>query len=202
MKLNKKTFGLKAKSRREKIRSFVRWALYSAVLLIFYLIETNPLIRGFCPLLIIPLATAVAMSEGDLAAGVFGAVCGLMLDMANGVTVLGFSALWLLCLCPAITLLSQFWMRVSALSHFVMNAAACIFMAFMDMIFLHWVWERSQSVISLKHAVLPSYGGAILFSIPIFWLVRLISRKLRPTDHQKLENSANNAEESAAKEKD
>lgn len=202
MKLNKKSFGIKAKSRREKIRSFVRWALYSAVLLIFYLIETNPLIRGFCPLLIIPLATAVAMFEGDLAAGVFGAVCGLMLDMANGVTILGFSALWLLCLCPAITLLSRFWVRVSALSHFVMNMAASIIMAFMDMIFLHWVWERSQSVISLKHVVLPSYGGAVLFSIPIFWLVRLISKKMRPAEQRKLENSANNAEESAAKEKD
>ncbi len=202
MKLNKKTFGIKARSRREKIRSFVRWALYSAVLLIFYLMETNPLIRGFCPLLIIPLATAVAMFEGDLAAGIFGAVCGLMLDMANGVTILGFSALWLLCLCPTISLLSRFWMRVSPLSHFVMNMAASIIMAFMDMIFLHWVWERSQSVISLRSAVLPSYGGAILFSIPIFWLVRLISRKMSPTEHQKLENSANNVEESSAKEKD
>ncbi len=202
MKLNKKTFGIKAKSRREKVRSAARWALYSVVLLMFYLFETNPLIRGFCPLLIIPLATAVAMFEGDLAAGIFGAVCGLMLDMANGVTILGFSALWLLCLCPAISLLSRFWMRVSALSHLVMNTAASIIMAFMDMIFLHWVWERSQSVISFKYSVLPSYGGAILFSIPIFWLVQLISRKLRPTEHQKLENSANNAEESAAKEKD
>ncbi|MGN0678181.1 MAG: hypothetical protein ACI4JS_00800, partial [Oscillospiraceae bacterium] len=178
------------------------WALYSAALLLFYLFETNPLIRGFCPLLIIPLATAVAMFEGDLAAGIFGAVCGLMLDMANGVTVLGFSGLWLVCLCPAITLLSRFWVRVSALSHFVMNAAATVIMAFMDMIFLHWVWERSQSVISLRSAVLPSYGGAILFSIPIFYLVRLISVKMRPAQQQKLENSANNAEESASKEKD
>lgn len=202
MKLNKRKFGIKSRSRREKLRSFARWALYSAALLLFYLFETNPLIRGFCPLLIIPLATAVAMFEGDLAAGIFGAVCGLMLDMANGVTVLGFSGLWLVCLCPAITLLSRFWVRVSALSHFVMNAAATVIMAFMDMIFLHWVWERSQSVISLRSAVLPSYGGAILFSIPIFYLVRLISVKMRPAQQQKLENSANNAEESASKEKD
>lgn len=202
MKLNKKTLGIRARSRREKIRSIARWALYSAALLLFYLFETNPLIRGFCPLLIIPLATAVALFEGDLASGIFGAVCGLMLDMANGVTVLGFSALWLLCLCPAITLLSRFWMRVSALSHFVMNAAASIVMAFMDMIFLHWVWERSQSVISLKSAVLPGYGGAVLFSVPVFLLVRLINTKMRPAERQKLENSANNAEESAVKEKE
>ena len=60
----------------------------------FYLWEVAPLIRGWCPLLIIPLATAVAMFEGELAAGVFGVFCGLMLDMASG-TLLGFSSMWL-----------------------------------------------------------------------------------------------------------
>ncbi len=202
MKLMKKTLGIRARSRREKFRSFARWGLYSVVLLIFYLFETNPLIRGFCPLLIIPLATAVAMYEGDLASGIFGTVCGLMLDMANGVTVMGFSALWLLCLCPTITLLSRFWVRVSMWSHLVMNAAAVIIMAFMDMIFLHWVWERSESIISLRAVILPSYGGAILFSIPIFLLVRLISVKLRRKEQRRIDNPANSAEESAAKEKD
>lgn len=202
MKFMKKSLGIKSRSRREKLRAVARWGLYSAVLLVLYLFETNPLIRGFCPLLIIPLATAVAMFEGDLASGIFGAVCGLMLDMANGVTIVGFSGLWLLCLCPAITLLSRFWVRVSALSHTVMNAAAVIIMAFLDMIFLHWVWERSESLISLKSVIIPSYGGAILFSVPIFYLVWLISVKLRPKERQKLENSANSAEESAAKETD
>lgn len=202
MKLTKKKLGIKSRSRKEKFRSFGRWALYSAVLLVFYLFETNPLIHDFCPLLIIPLATAVAMIEGDLAAGVFGTVCGLMLDMANGVTVLGFSALWLLCLCPAISLLSKFWVRVSTVSHLVMNAAAAVVMGFMDMIFVHWVWERSQSIVSFKNVILPAYGGAIIFSVPVFWLVRFISVRMRPAERQRLESSAGNADESVAKEKD
>ncbi len=202
MKMMRRKSGIAARSRREKLRSFARWALYSAVLLLFYLFETNPLIHGFCPLLIIPLATSVAMLEGDLAAGIFGTVCGLMLDMANGVTIIGFSALWLLCLCPAISLLSKFWVRVSPLSHLIMNSIATVLMAFMDMIFVHWVWERSESVISLTNVILPGYGGAILFSVPIFLLVRLISVKIRPAERQKLESSASNAEESVSKEKD
>ena len=78
-----------------KLRVFLRWTFYSALLLLFYLWETNPLFVRFSPLLIIPLATAVAMYEGELAAGVFGVVCGLMIDMASG-TILGFSSLWLL----------------------------------------------------------------------------------------------------------
>lgn len=198
----RKILGSKARSRRMMLRSFMRWFLYAAALLLFYMFETNPLIRGFCPLLIIPLATAVAMYEGDLAAGVFGAVCGLMLDMANGVTIIGFSALWLLCFCPAISLLSRFWTKVNLLSHLVMNAVAAVVMAFLDMIFVHWVWEGAQSAISFRLSVLPAYGGAILFSVPVYLLVRFINKKMRPQEQQRLERAAREAEQSENDEKD
>lgn len=193
----RKISGSKARSRRMMLRSFLRWFLYAAALLLFYLFETNPLIRGFCPLLIIPLATSVSMYEDDLAAGVFGTFCGLMLDMANGVAVLGFSALWLLCLCPVISLVSRFMIKVNLVSHLIMNAAVALVMAFLDLVFLHWVWEGADSVISLRAVILPAYGGAILFSVPVYLLVRLINRKLRPHEQGMLEESARRLDESA-----
>ena len=186
-----------SRTRAAAIRAVLRWVLFSAVLLIFYLFMGNPLIRGFCPLLIIPLATAVAMREGDLAAGIFGVFCGLMIDIANGVTLLGFSSLWLLIACPIISLSTRFWVKANTLSHFVMNLIVCLVMAGMDMLFLHWVWECSQSGISFVRVILPEYGGAVLFSIPIYWLVALIRKKLMPKEQQRLEKSAQNAEESA-----
>lgn len=191
----------KARSRRAALRRAARWLLYVAVLLVFYSVECCSLFRGASPLLIIPLATAVAMHEGDLAGGVFGAFCGLMLDMANGVTVAGFSALWLLVFCPLISLLAQFFVKSNAVSHFVMNATVCVFMAAMDMLFLHWVWERGESSISFTHSVLPAYGWAALLSVPVFLLVRLISRKTRPAEERRLEESAQDAEEKEDKER-
>lgn len=190
----RKILGSKARSRQMMLRKFLRWFLYAAALLLFYLFETNPLIRGFCPLLIIPLATSVSMYEGDLAAGIFGTFCGLMLDIASGVTIVGLSALWLLCLCPAISLLSRFWINVNMLSHLVMNAVVAVVMAFFDMVFVHWVWEGTQSAISFRMSVLPAYGEAILFSIPVYLLVRLINKKLRPREERRLEESAREAE--------
>lgn len=186
-----------SRTRAAAIRAVLRWALFSAVLLIFFLFMGNPLIRGFCPLLIIPLATAVAMREGDLAAGIFGVFCGLMIDLANGVTLLGFSSLWLLIACPVISLSTRFWVKANVLSHLVMNFIVCFVMAAMDMLFLHWVWERSQSGISFVRVILPEYGGAVLFSIPVYLLVSLIRRKLTPKEQQRLEKSAQNAEEAA-----
>lgn len=186
-----------SKTRMAVIRAVLRWALLSAVLLIFFLFMGNPLISGFCPLLIIPLATAVAMREDDLAAGIFGVFCGLMIDLANGVTLLGFSSLWLLIVCPVISLLTRFLVKANTLSHFVINLVVCVIMAAMDMLFLHWVWEGSQCLISFVRVVLPAYGGAVLFSIPVYWLVALIRRRFVSNEQQRLEKSVQNAEEAA-----
>ena len=180
----------KARSRKTAIRGFLRWLVYAAVLLFFYVIECNPLIRGYCPLLIIPLATAASMHEGDLAAGVFGAFCGLMLDIANGVTVVGFSALLLLCACPFISLMSRFMIKKTFVSHLIMNAGVALVMALLDLSFTHWVWEGVQTGISFRKVILPAYGGAIFWSIPVYALTALISKKFRPKEQQILDESA------------
>lgn len=191
-----KSSGYRAKTRRAMLRCFFRWFLYAAVLLFFYLWEVAPLIRGWCPLLIIPLATAVAMREGELAAGVFGVFCGLMLDVASG-TIPGFSSLWLLLCCPVISLLSRFWLKSNWLSHLVMNAATVVIMCAMDFLFLHWVWEREASGISFVKSLLPAYAWAIALSVPVYFLVVFISNKLRPKEERRLEEAA---AESAAEE--
>lgn len=185
----------KARSRKTAIRGFLRWLCYAAVLLLFYVMECNPIIRGYCPLLLIPLATAVSMCEGDLAAGVFGVFCGLMLDIANGVTVTGFSALLLLCACPFISLMSRFLIRKTFVSHLIMNAAVTVVMAGLDMVFTHWVWEGAQSAISFRKAILPAYGGAIFWSIPIYALVTFISNRFREKEQRKLNDPVQNPEE-------
>ena len=195
----KKTSWIKSRSRKATLRVILRWALYSAALLVMFVFLRNPVIRGWCPLAIIPLAVAVAMFEGDLAAGIFGAVCGLMLDIASGTTA-GFYAIWLLCACPVISLLSRFWIKVNIASHFVINAAVSVIVAVLDVVFLHWVWEGSQFGISFVSAILPAYGGSILLAAPVYLLVAFIVKKLRPDDKRKLEESARSAEDSESKE--
>ncbi|MBE6888741.1 MAG: hypothetical protein E7485_01825 [Ruminococcaceae bacterium] len=188
----------KARSRKMKLRVFLRWTFYSVLLLLFYLWETNPLFVRFSPLLIIPLATAVAMYEGELAAGVFGVVCGLMIDMASG-TILGFSSLWLLVLCPLISLLARFYIRISFVSHLALNFAASFIMACLDVLFKHWVWEESGTSITFVNTVLPAYLGAVIGAVPVYFLVRLISMKLRPAETRRPEESSLTAEDAADK---
>lgn len=179
----------KARTRKARLRGFLRWLCYSLVLLLFYLWEVAPLIRGWCPLLIIPLATAVAMFEGEFAAGIFGVFCGFMLDIASG-TLIGFSSLWLLAACPTISLLGQFWLKRSWVTHLVMNTITVILICGLDFLFLHWVWERELSGISFVHSLLPAYLWAIILSLPVYLLVRLISGRFRPKEERRLEEAA------------
>lgn len=179
----------KARTRKARLRGFLRWLCYSLVLLLFYLWEVAPLIRGWCPLLIIPLATAVAMFEGEFAAGIFGVFCGFMLDIASG-TLIGFSSLWLLAACPTISLLGQFWLKRSWVTHLVMNTITVILICGLDFLFLHWVWERELSGISFVHSLLPAYLWAVILSLPVYLLVRLISGRFRPKEERRLEEAA------------
>ena len=185
----KKISRIKARTRRARLRGFLRWLCYSLVLLLFYLWEVAPLIRGWCPLLIIPLATAVAMFEGEFAAGVFGVFCGFMLDITSG-TLIGFSSLWLLAACPTISLLGQFWLKRSWVTHLVMNTITVILICGLDFLFLHWVWERELSGISFVHSLLPAYLWAIVLSLPVYLLVRFISMSFRPKEERRLEEAA------------
>lgn len=185
----KKISRSRARTRKMLMRGFFRWFFYSLVLLIFYLWEVVPLIRGWCPLLIIPLATAVAMREGEFAAGVFGVFCGFMLDIASG-TLIGFSSLWLLICCPIISLLSRFWLKANWLSHLVMNAITTVLMCSLDFLFLHWVWEREYSGISFVRSLLPAYSWAIVLSLPVYLLVKVISGKFRPREERRLDEAA------------
>ncbi len=179
----------RARSRKLMLRGVLRWLIYAALLLLFYVWETNPLIRGFCPLLIIPLATSVAMREGELAAGIFGACCGLMLDLASG-TILGFSSLWLLVFCPVLSLLSQFLVKSNCISHLVLNFGVTLVMLLMDLLFVHWVWERGEAVIAFRNELLPAYLGAVIGSVPVYFVVRFIHRKLRFRTERKPEESS------------
>lgn len=190
----------KLRIRRAAVRKFLRWLCLSAVLLLFYIFEVNPLVRGYCPLLLISLATAVAMYEGDLAAGVFGVFCGLMTDIASGVTVAGFSALLLLCVCPFVSLMTRFVIKRTFISYFIMNLCACVVIAGLDFVFLHWVWEGAQSGISFRAVILPAYGGAVFWSIPIYALVTFINSKFTPKQRNRLDESAQNVQDAEERE--
>jgi hypothetical protein len=172
-------------TRNNRFRIFMRWFFYSLVLLIFYMIMSGGFFRGWQPILIIPLAIAVAMRENELSASVFGAMCGLVIDIACG-RLFGFSGIWLLPGCLAAALLVSHLIKVNLLNFLWLNAVVCAFMALTDYFFGYVLWNVSNARIILGGFIIPAHLSAVILSPLVYFAVKLISVKLSPFERIRL----------------
>lgn len=81
---------------------FFRYLAYSLEILIFYIVQTTPMlvpeIFGSKPLLLLAVAFSIAAKENQIPALIFGAVCGAMTDIASSGSI-GFFAITLTLIC-------------------------------------------------------------------------------------------------------
>jgi len=174
---------------KDRFFQVMRWIFYFGLLLIFYMIMAGGFFRDWQPILIIPLAIAVAMRSKELTASLFGAICGLVLDIACG-RLFGFSGIWLLPGCLAAALLSWHLIKINLLNFIWINAAICTIMAFADYFFRYLLWGTDNSVIILTDFILPSHLSAILLSPLVYFAVKIITIKLSPTEQVRLSMSS------------
>lgn len=83
-------------------RAFFRYFAYSLEILICYILQGAPKlipeIFGSKPLLLIPIAIAIASKENEIPSLIFGAVCGVFTDIATGGSI-GFFAILMTLIC-------------------------------------------------------------------------------------------------------
>ncbi|MCL2071505.1 MAG: hypothetical protein FWH07_04625 [Oscillospiraceae bacterium] len=172
----------------------MRWFFYSSALLLFYMFMAGGLFRGWQPVLIIPLAIAVAMRENELSASIFGAVCGLVIDIAGG-KLFGFSGIWLLPGCLAAALLVSHLIKVNLLNFLWLNIAVCSLMAVSDYFFRYILWNVSNARLVLTGFIIPAHLSAVIISPLIYLGVKYISKKLSPFEFYRLSPSNDNEDE-------
>jgi hypothetical protein len=179
------------KIKSNKSRIILRRTLYSAVLLFLYMLMAGGLFKGWQPILIIPLAVAVAMRESEVFASVFGAVCGLVIDLSCD-KLFGFSGVWLLPCCLAASLLVSNLIKVNLVNFIWLNAAVCFFMALTDYFFRYFLWRADSASYILVSFTIPSHLSAAILSPLIYFLIRLISNKLSPRERLRLNSFSGN----------
>jgi rod shape-determining protein MreD len=177
-------FGFGSRRRVNK-KMLLRWIFYSLILLLFYTIMYGGFFRGWQPILIIPLAIAVAMHERETGSAVFGVFCGLLIDTASG-NLLGMSSVWLMPCALAVSLLVMNLMRANFINHIWMSAVTCLLMVFMKYFFVYVIWDTPDSGIILRNYLLPSYLSAILLSPGVYYLVKRISLRFKEKESGQL----------------
>ncbi|MDR0197605.1 MAG: hypothetical protein LBI36_05230 [Oscillospiraceae bacterium] len=181
--MSERLFG--ALGKRDRVRAFLRWFLYSLTLLVFYMIMSGGLFKKWQPVTIIPLAVSVAMREKEMSGAIFGAVCGLFIDLAYG-KLFGFSGVWLMPSCLAAALLVSNLIKFNLINFFWVNALVCFLMALTDYFFGYVLWSVNNSVYVLTGYIIPAYLSAIALSPFVYLLVKLISSKLSPRETHRI----------------
>ena len=167
-------------TRAEKRRLFIKWTLYSVLLLLLYVFMRSGAMDKWQPILIIPLAAAVSMSENELPSCVFAMFCGFMIDIACN-NIFGFSSVWLMAVCLASSLLVRNLIRVNLFNFCAVALAAILLQFSMDYLFNVAIWGRPDGTIIFTASMLPSAVSTFILSPGVYYLVRLIYKKFGET---------------------
>ena len=167
-------------TRAEKRRLFIKWTLYSVLLLLLYVFMRSGAMDKWQPILIIPLSAAVSMSENELPSCVFAMFCGFMVDIACN-NIFGFSAVWLMAGCLASSLLVRNLIRVNLFNFCAVALAAILLQFSMDYLFNVAIWGRPDGTIIFTASMLPSAVSTFILSPGVYYLVRLIYKKFGET---------------------
>ena len=166
-----------AYTRKMKTKVFFKWFFYSLSLVILYSIMSCGIFELWQPYFIIPLAIAVSMREQEFASSVFGIICGFMLDISIG-TLFGFYAVCLMPCCFLTSLFSRNLIKVNFLNHIIFTAASTLISFSMYYLFNYAIWNTEGREIIISKILIPSFFATVITALPIYLLIKLISRKL------------------------
>jgi hypothetical protein len=175
----------------------MRWFCYSSVLLVLYMIMVSGSLRfgrGWHPIMMIPLAIAVAMRERELGGAIFGASCGLVIDLACS-RLFGFSGIWLLPGCLTASLLVSHLIKVNLLNFLWINAAVCTIMALTDYFFNYVIWNADGGSFVFTDFIIPAHLSAIFLSPGIYFAIKGISGKFSLHEEINLSSQHENKDE-------
>lgn len=166
-----------AYTRKMKTKVFFRWFFYFLSLVVLYSIMSCGIFGLWQPYFIISLAIAVSMREQEFSSSVYGIFCGFMLDISVG-TLFGFYAVLLMPCCFLSSLLSRNLIKVNFLNHIIFTAVSTLFSFSMYYLFNYVIWNTSGREIIVTKILLPSFIATVITALPIYLLIKFISRKL------------------------
>lgn len=157
----------------------VKYALMVLFLILLYAVQTTlPLFggRGVYPVLLVAAAVAIAMTEGEFAGGLFGALCGLLCDL-GGQSLFGFNGLMLLLCGAGVGLLTLYLVRPSWRSSLLFTAAAALFRGGVGFFFAYGIWGYENAHLIFIRETLPVALCTAVTAPVFFWLARWYRRR-------------------------
>lgn len=164
-------------SRTERRYLIAKWIIYIALTVFFYVIMRSGIFGAWQPVFIIPLAVSASMYRDELVSCIFALFCGYMIDIAYGFTF-GFSAVWLMAVCVAASVLVRNLIRVNIINYMIITIFAVLLEYSMDYLFNVVIWNVPRGDIILTVSIIPTAVSTIITSPAVYMLVRAVEQRL------------------------
>ena len=166
--------------KKEKLYPFLKWCVYALLLLLFYTLQTTPglfQIAHAKPVLIAALAVCVAMYENVIPAACFSMAAGFLWDISSD-KLFGFNALIFLVCGMFISLICIYYLHTKLVNALLFCLVAMLLQSGMDYLFYYAMWGYSSAWLAYVGRILPTLAYTVVATIPIFFLVRSVERRL------------------------
>lgn len=163
-----------------------KYTLYGLMILGLFLVQTDPylLYLGDCkPVLVLPMAVAIAMLDGELVGGLFGLAAGLLCD-ASGTVIFGFNSMLYMSACVAVGLVVIYYMQPSWKNSVLFTGVIFSLRLLMEYFFYYVMWDYEGISRVLLGRMLPALLYTLAVTPAVFWVVQ----KVRERFAKKLES--------------
>ena len=179
---------MRLKTPREKrilyFKTTLRWFLYFFIIFLSFTVMTSG--SWTKPVLLVPAALCIAMSNDLMASAYTGAFCGLLIDIACG-RLLGFNAVVMTVFCVAMTLIFELYLRKKFINYIVTAAAMTFLQCWLDYKFFYEIWGYSDVERIFTNVTLKVWLYTVISSVVMYIVFRIINNILMPKEHLTIE---------------
>lgn len=175
-----KTMNIDRALKKERRNLFIRRILYFILAPVFFVLMTSGANLGLpTPLLLISCCTAAGMyeCESPVYCACYGAFCGILLDISQGV-VICFNGILLGFLSMLCALSFLFWFRKKTLNYFFISLVMTFTEEFFHYVFFYLLWGYDDSGEILKGVFLTEFISTAVFGLLIYLIYFLVFKFL------------------------
>jgi rod shape-determining protein MreD len=162
-------------------RVYFKYGIYAILLVIFFVWQNTPhctlSIFGIRPLLVVPFVVCLSMFESESVAAVYGAVGGLLLDMASN-RLLGFNALVLMACAVACSLLVHNLLLGNIMTAVLLCGGTLLLQGLLEWFFFYSIWGYDPRLTLLFGSTLPIILYSLVLTPLFYYATRKVTQRL------------------------
>jgi len=159
---------------QDRSLAVMRYIAYVMVFFGLYLLQSTPgllAVFGIKPNLLLAAAVCFAMVEGEFVGGLYGALAGALIDLAND-GIFGFHALLLCVLCTLVGLGVIYLLQLSSGNALLLTAAVLLLCELLHYYFRYSIWNYDGSWRILLEDTLPGCLYTLILTPLLFYGIR------------------------------